>query len=205
MKGTLVIFVKAPVAGRVKTRLARGVGPARASTLFRHMTRQTIAEASRGGWTTILAVDRPSAVRGFSNLWPDRLTRSPQARGDLGRRMKAAFEQAPRGPVVIIGADAPGVRTRLIRRAFAALQGSDAVFGPTEDGGYWLIGLAGRRKAPRIFHKVRWSTRHALEDTLSTLPASFRVAFIDRLRDIDDADDLKALGGRAFLRSLARI
>ncbi|MFZ5616163.1 MAG: hypothetical protein ACOZAA_02405, partial [Pseudomonadota bacterium] len=70
MRGTLIIFLKAPVAGRVKTRLARGVGAARAAALFRVLTANSIAKASRGNWRTILAIDPPSAAAQFSNVWP---------------------------------------------------------------------------------------------------------------------------------------
>jgi len=205
MRGVVVIFVKAPIAGRVKTRLARNLGPARAAALFRCLTRQTIAEASKGDWRLVLAIDPPAAMHGFSTVWPPHLQRRRQARGDLGARMAAAFASAPKGPVVIIGADAPGFRARHLRQAFRALAGNDAVFGPTDDGGYWLIGLSGWRAAPNIFKGVRWSTRHALADSAASLPKTFRTALIDRLRDIDDFADLKALGPRAMRRSVARL
>lgn len=205
MRGTLIIFVKAPVAGRVKTRLARAVGPGRAAAIFRHMTTQTISEARRGDWRTVLAIDPPTAIDGFSNVWPPGLERLPQARGDLGARMRAAFAAAPVGPAAIIGADAPGMRMRHVRRAFETLAGADAVFGPTEDGGFWLVGLARRRAVAGLFEDVRWSTRHALKDAVESLPPDFRTAKIDRLRDVDDGADLAALGPRVFVRSAARL
>ncbi len=205
--GTLFIFVKAPVAGRVKTRLARELGFGRAAALFRVMTQKTIAEASNGDWRTVLAVDPTPAVAGFNNVWPMPLDRMPQGRGDLGARMKRAFEGRARrfqerGPIVIIGADAPQLQTAHIARAFDALRGADAVFGPASDGGYWLIGLAGRRGAPNLFCDVRWSTAHALADTKASLPSTFRVAEIDCLKDVDEASDLVSLGPSALLRSV---
>ncbi len=205
MNRTLIIFVKAPVAGRVKTRLARDLGPGRAAAIFRHLTTQTVAEAAKGDWRTLLAIDPPAAIGGFSTVWPPRYGRMVQSRGDLGERMKTAFDAAPTGPVVIIGADAPGLRARHIRRAFHALAGADVVFGPSEDGGYWLVGLSRRRTADGIFHRVRWSTKHALKDSIASLPKGFRVAMIGRLRDIDDVKDLRSVGPRAFQRSLARV
>lgn len=205
MTRTLIIFVKAPVAGRVKTRLARDVGPARAAALFRVMSAQAIANAGGGVWKTVLAVDPPSACARGPASWPRRFQRTPQAKGDLGERMRRAFDAAPPGPAIIIGADAPGARRRHIAAAFRALAGADAVFGPADDGGYWLIGLARRRAAPDLFNGVRWSSAQALKDTLASLPQGFRVSFIDPLRDIDDARDLEALGARAFMRSIARL
>jgi len=205
MTGTLIIFVKAPVAGRVKTRLGADIGMARAATLFRLLTAQTIAEATKGPWRTMIAVDPPAAADKFCALWPKRFDRLMQSQGDLGRRMADAFQRAPAGPKIIIGADAPAVRASHIRAAFKALAGHDAVFGPATDGGYWLIGLAGRRRAADLFNGVRWSSDSALADTIKSLPASFRVATLGMLRDLDDGEDLKALGPYAFCRSIARI
>ncbi len=200
MRPKVIIFVKAPLAGRVKTRLGAAVGMARAAAVAREMIARTIAEAQKGDWETLLAVDPPSAVAGFENLWPPSLRRIPQGQGDLGDRMARVMRHLPPGPVVIIGADAPALRARHLRQAFRALAGADAVFGPAHDGGYWLIGLARRRPAPDIFADVRWSTEHALADTIRSLPQRYLVRRLELLRDIDEARDLAFLG----LRSTAR-
>ena len=197
MRATVIIFVKAPIAGRVKTRLGADVGLARAAALFRVLTARTIAESMKGPWQTVLAVDPPSAMVGFENLWPKTLVRYPQISGDLGARMGDAFKAVENGPVVIIGADAPGLRTRHLREAFRALGDADTVFGPSEDGGYWLIGLARRQSAPKLFKNVRWSTKHALADTMKTLPANFKTRQLARLRDIDTVKDLRVMGPRS--------
>lgn len=193
---TLIVFVKAPIAGRVKTRLAREVGTGRAAALFRHMLARAYRGA-RGPWRTVLAVDPPSAI--YDAIWPRDFDRMAQGKGDLGARMKDAFA-AFAGPTLIIGADAPGVRAHHMRDAFRALGRHDAVVGPAADGGYWLIGLAGRKPAPGLFDGVRWSSEHALADTLKTLPANFSVAFLETLRDIDEAKDLAALGPLSSVR-----
>jgi hypothetical protein len=163
---------------------------ARAAALFRTMTERTIAEAEGGPWRTVLAVDPPWAVHKTASFWPRRLPRVVQGPGDLGARMGRVFQNVQTGPVIIIGADAPDLRTRHLREALHKLRGADAVFGPAEDGGYWLIGLARRRSAPRLFDGVRWSTKHALADTLKTLPEKFDVRMLETLRDIDEAKDL---------------
>lgn len=199
-RGTVILFVKAPRAGRVKTRLGAEVGMGRAAALFRIMTMRAVLEAQKGGFRTMLAVDPASALTGWGALWPPHLPRIAQGRGDLGVRMARALRRAPPGPAVIIGGDAPGLRARHLRAAFDALRGADAVFGPAADGGYWLIGLARRRAAPDLFHDVRWSTRHALGDTLASLPQAFRVAMLETLSDIDEASDLAALGTHATAR-----
>jgi glycosyltransferase A (GT-A) superfamily protein (DUF2064 family) len=105
--------------------------------------------------------------------------------------MGRAFREMPPGPVVVIGADIPGIRARHIAGAFAALGRHDAVLGPAEDGGYWLIGLRrGGRAIPKtLFRGVRWSTEHAMADTVLSL-GGLRVGFVETLRDVDTARDL---------------
>jgi rSAM/selenodomain-associated transferase 1 len=191
-RGTLIVFLKAPKAGRVKTRLARDVGVGRAAVIFRRLTEMTLRQAI-GPWRIVLAISPTSDLHSWRHLWPRRFAKTAQSAGDLGARMRRAFDAAPPGPVVVIGADAPEIRRKHTAQAFRALKSADAVFGPAEDGGYWLIGLSRRKPAPRLFQDVRWSGEHALADTLSTLPTSFRVHLLERLRDIDDGEDLAAL------------
>jgi hypothetical protein len=104
--------------------------------------------------------------------------------------MSRVFDQLPPGPALIIGADIPAISTEHIKRAFKAIGGSDAVFGPAEDGGYWAIGLKRSRPHPASFLKnVRWSTEFALSDSIRTLP-DHRIAKLDTLKDVDTAADL---------------
>lgn len=197
---TLIVFVKAPQAGRVKTRLARTVGAGRAAAIFRHLVEIAFAAARNGRWRTILAVEPARAIHEWRNFWPQDFEITAQERGDLGARMRAAIEKAPRGPVVVIGTDVPGVRAHHVRAAFRALGRHDAVFGPARDGGYWLIGLAGRRRAPRLFENVRWSSPHALADTMNNLPGDFSVAMLEELADVDEANDLSVIGPLSMAR-----
>lgn len=200
MRGTVFVFVKAPRAGQVKTRLGAEVGMGRAAALFRILTERTLGEATKGDWAAMLAVDPPSAVSGWGILWPPHLPRVAQGPGDLGARMARVIAAAPPGPVVIVGADAPGLRARHLRQALIALGRADAVIGPAEDGGYWLIGLARRKPAQDLFNGVRWSTAHALKDTVNSLPQDFDVHSLERLSDIDEVRDLSSLGPRSTAR-----
>lgn len=198
MRGTVIVFAKAPRAGAVKTRLAAEVGAGRAAALFRIMTECTVATALAGPWRTIIAVDSASALAGWGNVFLQSASRCVQGPGDLGDRMGRQFRAAPPGPAIIIGADAPGLRTAHLYQAFQALRGNDAVFGPAADGGYWLIGLARRRAAPDLFAGVRWSTEYALEETKKTLPLAFKTATLETLSDVDEASDLVHLGPRSI-------
>ncbi|MCE8529311.1 TIGR04282 family arsenosugar biosynthesis glycosyltransferase [Ruegeria pomeroyi] len=190
MRRTLVIMVKEPHPGRVKTRLGRDIGMVGAAWWFRHQTRALIRRLRDPRWRIVLAVS-PDAEGMASRVWPADLARRPQGRGDLGQRMARQLRAASKGPVCLIGADIPGVTRAHIARAFAALGGAEFVFGPAPDGGYWLVGAA-RRYAlpPGLFGDVRWSSEHALGDTLAGV-RGHRVALVDMLQDVDTAADLR--------------
>ncbi len=194
MKPTLVVMVKEPRAGRVKTRLGRDIGMTAAAWWFRHQVRRLLRQIHDPRWVTVLAV-APDRAGMASRVWPAHLPRWPQGRGDLGDRMARTMSRAG-GPVCVIGADVPGITRAHIAHAFAALGDHDAVFGPAEDGGYWLIGLRRARPSPRgLFHGVRWSSEHALADTFASL-GGLRIAQIETLRDVDTAADLDMINSR---------
>jgi rSAM/selenodomain-associated transferase 1 len=194
MRRTLVIFAKAPALGRVKSRLARGIGQAAALAFYRQALRQLVGRvADDRRWHTVLAVAPDSAIHD-GRLWSSRVSRTGQGAGDLGDRMARAFRIMPKGAVVIVGADIPEIGADHIASAFRALGDADFVFGPARDGGYWLIGAKGAARAADMFAQVRWSTKHALADTRANLKAR-RVALIETL---DDVDDVAAY--RRFLR-----
>ena len=184
----LVVFVKEPHAGRVKTRLGRGVGTTRATAFYRHTTASVLARLGADPrWRTILAVAPDAALA--SRAWPSSIERVGQGPGDLGQRLDRVMGGLPPGPVVIIGTDIPEIRTGHIAAAMKRLGQADAVFGPAPDGGYWLVGLKRRPRLPRAFQQVRWSSSHALEDTQANL-AGKTVALLDILCDVDEAADL---------------
>ncbi len=193
MTPTLVIFVKEPSPGRVKTRLGAGIGMTAAAQWFRRQSLSLVRRLSRDArWRTVLAVS-PDRAGLLSRFWPSHLPRWPQRSGDLGARMGRALRENGPGPVVIVGADIPGIQPHHIAAAFEALGSHDAVFGPAPDGGYWLIGMRGARVPRGFMTGVRWSHAKTLEDTLATLPTGARVAMLDVLDDVDTADDLKRL------------
>ena len=94
---------------------------------------------------------------------------------------------------MIVGTDIPDIATNHVQAAFRRLQEADAVFGPAADGGYWLVGARRTPMVPHgLFTNIRWSTGHALSDTLAGLPKPFRVAMLGELDDIDDGAAWKA-------------
>jgi glycosyltransferase A (GT-A) superfamily protein (DUF2064 family) len=127
--------------------------------------------------------------------------RVPQGRGGLGQRMQRIFDRCGRGPLIVVGTDIPFITREIIRKAFRELRRADAVFGRAEDGGYWLVGLRRRPKRLAPFENVRWSSPHALADTLKNLRAH-RIAFAETLFDIDtEADYRRYLEKRYALAS----
>ncbi|WP_136439916.1 TIGR04282 family arsenosugar biosynthesis glycosyltransferase [Pacificoceanicola onchidii] len=189
---TLIVMVKEPHPGRVKTRLGRDMGLTAAAWWFRHQVTRLLRRLEDPRWQIILAV-APDREGLQSRIWPAHLPRLPQGTGTLGDRMARAMRSAPPGPACVIGADVPGITRSHIASAFRALGNHDAVFGPAPDGGYWLVGTRNASAVPKtLFEGVRWSTEHALADSIASLPGA-RIGKIQTLRDVDTLADLRAL------------
>ena len=197
MANHLVISARAPRIGAVKTRLAREHGDLAALQFYRRTCValfQRLAPDPR--WRAWIAVT-PDEAASQPGLWPNAYTALAQGPGDLGRRLAHILASLPPGPVVIAGSDIPDITRGHVARAFRKLGDADFVFGPAEDGGYWLIGSR-RRAMPSLgaaralFTGVRWSSEHALADTLANIPRGRRVAMLEPLQDIDTAADLAA-------------
>lgn len=194
MKNTVVVFARAPRLGTVKRRLAKGMGE-RAALRFHTATllgllRSLLRERR---FRTVLAL----TPDGAKDRLPIRVVRIDQGGGDIGNRMHTVCRRFSLGNVAIIGSDIPDANAADLHAAFRALGLHDAVFGPAEDGGYWLVALGPRRPA-QPFVNARWSTEHALADTLRNFRGR-RVALLRTLRDVDNAGDLP-LAGRPCIR-----
>lgn len=194
-RNTVVVFARAPRLGAVKHRLAAEIG-ARAALRFHTETLTGLLRMLCGDrrFRTVLAVTPDLAMLRF----PHRVARVAQGSGNLGQRMARAFQRFPHCRVAIIGCDIPDANATNVANAFRSLGRADAVFGPAADGGYWLVGMGPRRPA-HPFSAVRWSTQHALADTLANF-SSRRVALLRTLHDVDTAADWRNL--RAACRTL---
>ena len=194
MQRHVVIMIKEPRPGRVKTRLGRDIGTIPATWWFRHQSARLIRRIGHDRrWTTWLSVSPDIAVA--SRVWPTSVNRVPQGGGNLGDRMRRVFETVGRGPLLVIGADIPGVTRSVIARAFSDLGANDAVLGPAPDGGYWLVGLQRHARAipASLFDDVRWSSEFALEDTVASLGRDAKVAITTTQQDVDNARDLSLI------------
>ena len=187
MRGdTVFVFTRAPRLGVGKRRLAREIGD-RAALRFQVATLRRLVRAlvRDGRFRVVLAVTPDgSFVPGLKGV-----ARVGQGRGDLGARMARVLGKSRRA--VLLGSDIPAAGVGDIRAAFAALGRVDAVFGPAVDGGYWLVGF-GPRRVSRPFKGVRWSSAHALADTLANF-GGVKVGLLRALSDVDTAVDLAVI------------
>ncbi|MCC8430285.1 TIGR04282 family arsenosugar biosynthesis glycosyltransferase [Reyranella aquatilis] len=192
-KRHLVIFARAPQAGRVKRRLAGEIGTMEAARFYRRILTAQIERLTRDPrWTVWMFVTPDTALRHQAWRLVPIARRRPQRRGDLGHRMKRPFEILPPGPVVLVGSDIPAMRPCHVARAFALLGTHDLVFGPARDGGFWLMGAKRLRPLPRtLFDEVPWSTATVLADTLASIPWHVTTALADTLDDVDDVEALR--------------
>src|SRR6266852_6186333 len=196
MKPRIIIMLRYPEPGTVKTRLIPALGERRACELYRSLVRHTLDEVRQFAAWDDMAVearvaDAPDATAASQWLGASLLCRE-QGEGDLGQRMERAVrdafdEGAP--AVVVIGADCPQLAAQHMRSAFGGLQSQDVVLGPAADGGYYLIGL--RKFLPELFRGIQWSSEAVLEQTLSAARAAgIRCELLETLGDLDRPYDL---------------
>lgn len=197
MMRTVLIFTKPPRIGLSKTRLAATMGKATARRIAHFTMTRTLRAACNPRWCTELYVAPDAALDDqLGGLWPAHLQRASQGRGDLGARLQRGYEQVSQGKVVFLGTDTPDISPAHIWQAFRLLDRNSAVFGPANDGGFWLLGLHKglRRSAP--FRNVRWSSPHTLADVRQRLGPRAKIAYLPELMDIDTAADWKDWSGR---------
>jgi rSAM/selenodomain-associated transferase 1 len=191
----LIAFLKHPEPGAVKTRLVPALGAEVAAELYRALAEEVLRATvpRRGEYETLVFYDPPGAAETM-RAWLPEFRLFAQSAGDLGMRMAAAFARAfERGArrVAIVGTDVPAVTRETVAEALAALDEAELVVGPAEDGGYYLLALG--EPHPELFEDVAWSTPAVLEETLArAATAGLRVREMERRRDVDSLEDLRA-------------
>ncbi len=189
----LIIFVKNPLPGKVKTRLAKTVGEHKALEIYLQLLKYTVHITSDA------ACDKAVFYSDFieeNDCWPGGKYKKQVQQGiDLGGRMLQAFTwafQQRYGQVVIIGSDCPQLSTSIIQESFEQLQAHDVVIGPAADGGYYLLGM--KKLLPDLFSNKTWSSASVLTDTITDLQrlgVSFKQ--LPTLHDVDEEKDLYLL------------
>ncbi|TPE44472.1 TIGR04282 family arsenosugar biosynthesis glycosyltransferase [Pontibacter mangrovi] len=186
----LLLFVRNPELGKVKTRLAAAVGPEKALEVYVHLLQHTRQVTQQ------LPVDKRVYYTGTVNqedLWPNQVyQKRVQTEGDLGKKMQAAFAEAfleGYTSVVIIGSDCLQLTPEIIARAYQELETHEVVIGPALDGGYYLLGM--NCLYPRLFQNKQWSTEHVFQETMQDVQQlQLPYALLPRLSDIDELSDL---------------
>ena len=188
----LIIFVKAPRPGFVKTRLAKAIGPDDACGAYNRLV-TTLSGQLSGLNEVELRFTPDDAATEIAHWLSPTWSAAAQGEGDLGERLRRAFDQsfvAGWERVAIIGSDCPWIGERDIVDSWNLLTDHDTVLGPATDGGYWLIAL--KASAPDLFSNIDWSTSYVLEQTLGQIARSGRSCHLLReLGDIDTAEDWK--------------
>jgi len=181
----LIVFLKAPRPGFVKTRLASDLGDALACQAYRELTETVLAKLPPLPHIE-LRYTPDDALAEIQPWLHENWIAKPQGNGDLGDRMHRAFEA--NSPAILIGTDCPTIEPTDLEAATAALQSHDLVLGPAADGGYWLIGL--RAPCPALFEGIEWSTETVLEATVTKAKAAgLSVHWLRELRDVDSLAD----------------
>jgi uncharacterized protein len=187
----ILIFAKHPELGRCKTRLAKGVGDRNALTIYRTLLGHTLKTVQETPYRKVLMVDPPEHTEDGPGWAPGMDAYLPQADGDLGARMSGAVEAAfTRGAkkVVLLGCDCPQISKDSVTSSFTALDSCDVVLGPTDDGGYYLLGLKERHLS--LFRDIPWSTGKVFEKTLNILKfQTLSYISLDAFSDVDTLED----------------
>ncbi len=187
MLNALIIFVRNPVHGKVKTRLAAQIGEGPALSIYLKLlqhTRLVALEAVCEKFIFTTEVFTDDFWKGF--------TIEEQSSGDLGDKMMHAFKDLFKHGyenVLIIGSDCPGLSAKHIQHAFDSLLVNDIVIGPAKDGGYYLLGM--KKIYKPIFQNKRWSTAAVFDETLRTINSlKLSLHVMDVLSDVDEASDV---------------
>ncbi len=189
----LILMVKHPKIGCVKTRLGKDIGMVRATQFYRHTAYRLITQLAQDPrWQTHIAIAPDTAITGW-NKWPTKQKES-QGDGNLGDRMQRLFKAHAPHPTLIIGTDVPAITKTHINAAFKQLHKTGTVLGPSGDGGYWCIGQTNTPRTLMLFHNVRWSTPHALKDTQANIKELANLKgkapnLTSQLKDIDIEED----------------
>ncbi len=195
MKNALIIFIKTPVAGKVKTRLAATIGDADALKIYLELIAFTLKEATDTKAVTYLYFS--DEIDNSIDVNCQALKKNIQKGDGLGERLKNAFADVFAGnykSVVVIGTDCPGITTEIIESSYSNLSVNEVVIGPAADGGYYLLGM--KNFHPALFDDINWSTDSVLEATINRCKKNkLSYKLLMELNDIDEEKDLIHLKG----------
>jgi rSAM/selenodomain-associated transferase 1 len=193
----LIMFVKYPEKGKVKSRLSQYWDEDMIVRLYRAFIEDLLARLSSGDYRFRIAYHPRERKNDFRKDFGNTYSYMPQTGAGLGKKMHNAFTRCFSdgfSSVVIIGSDSPDLPPQIIKEAFQALEKRDAVIGPSCDGGYYLIGFCRESFTPEAFEGIAWGTDSVCKMTMGILEsAGNRVHVLPAWRDIDRPEDVVAL------------
>lgn len=199
----IILMVKYPLAGAVKTRLGRQIGMEKASMLYRGFVRTLLATCRSTGFDILISCHPDHPVFDYQEWLGSGVDFMVQKGPDLGQKMRDAFEQGfSRGfdRVVLTGSDLPHLPGAAIQEAAQRTGACDVVIGPALDGGYYLVAMTQDRFFPEMFEDIPWSTPDVLRLTLEKIAAGRRSpCLLKTMRDIDTLADLNAVSAETGL------
>ncbi|HSI75267.1 MAG TPA: TIGR04282 family arsenosugar biosynthesis glycosyltransferase [Lunatimonas sp.] len=192
MRKAIIVFQKAAVFGKVKTRLAQRIGDDQALKVYRYLVAHTHRQlADFDADIFVFFAGEPEPVFGANSEYHYRR----QCEGDLGLRMASAFAEvfdAGYEQVLIIGTDCHELKSNILQEAFQGLNATDMVIGPAKDGGYYLLGLTSLNQ--KLFRGIAWSTSSVFADTMEIAASlGMSVYLLPTLSDVDRYEDLGEL------------
>ena len=201
VKSIILLFIKAPVRGQVKSRLAAAIGNETALELYKNFILDIIDTVNKTGYPFRICYYPPDAGAEVSSWLAGQYRIMPQHGGDLGERMENAFTRCfSEGfeRAILIGSDLPDLTPAVLQEAMSSLAENDVVIGPASDGGYYLIGFHKLTLLPRVFHAIPWSTGTVFQETTAILQnSSLSMHQAPKWNDVDTVEDLRALCKRS--------
>jgi len=195
VKTGVLIFIKYPFIGRVKSRLSLKFGKNFTIALYQKFVEDLLEMLKRTKYTILICYYPPENLIDFKSWLGNDYEFIPQKGNDLGERLKNCFIEGFElgyNNLIVIGSDSPGLPEKIINESIEKLNDFDTVIGPCEDGGYYLIGFTTYSFSSKIFEGITWSTSSVFEDTIDKLKSVSNDFFIlEKLSDIDTKDDLK--------------
>lgn len=195
-KKCILLFLKLPERGRVKTRLLEDLDEDTVLSLYKNFILDLLESLKRGRHVFKICFYPPDSQQKISNWLRNGYSYMPQKGKDLGERMQNAFiESFSEGfsNVILIGSDIPDLTNNIIEKAFKA-DNYNAVIGPSFDGGYYLIGFKGNSFLPEIFKGIQWGTEKVFEETMEIFRKNnYKVHILPKWQDVDRLDDIRAL------------
>lgn len=200
---TLLLMLKAPRAGLVKTRLARGIGDREALRIYRLLVESQLGRLPVD-WPVEIHFTPSDATWEMKQWLGEAYTYFSQADGDFGNRLiqvlTGTFARGAKS-AILLGGDCPELTTKTLEEAYEQLETSDIVIGPATDGGYYLLGV--KNVHHFIFEEISWSTEHVYRQTVeSARTHGLKISTLEMLSDIDDLDSWLKFGTYSTKRTL---